>query len=156
MVSVANVSDKIEARFKDFRGQLQKAFDETDDLPDVFNRANLLDDIWSFGPRKCGTNILLNRSDFVHQNVWNVNAANVKTGTEQTDDVRANLEYPFVNGFQLATLTGPLCEEPMHGVCFVIEEWRLSGMEDTNVSVGSVAGRLSQERERRISWKCGF
>lgn len=156
LVSVANVSDKIEARFKDFRGQLQKAFDETDDLPDVFNRANLLDDIWSFGPRKCGTNILLNRSDFVHQNVWNVNAANVKTGTEQTDDVRANLEYPFVNGFQLATLTGPLCEEPMHGVCFVIEEWRLSGMEDTNVSVGSVAGRLSQERERRISWKCGF
>lgn len=29
----------------------------------------------------------------------------------------------IVSGFQLATLAGPLCEEPLMGVCFVIENW---------------------------------
>ena len=29
----------------------------------------------------------------------------------------------IVNGFQLATLSGPLCEEPMHGVCMVLQQW---------------------------------
>ena len=33
------------------------------------------------------------------------------------------LEYDnsIINGFQLATSAGPLCEEPLMGVCFVIE-----------------------------------
>lgn len=29
----------------------------------------------------------------------------------------------IISGFQLATLAGPLCEEPLMGVCFVIENW---------------------------------
>lgn len=29
----------------------------------------------------------------------------------------------FISGFQLATQSGPLCEEPMMGVCFTILEW---------------------------------
>ena len=28
----------------------------------------------------------------------------------------------IINGFQLATSAGPLCEEPLMGVCFVIED----------------------------------
>ena len=31
----------------------------------------------------------------------------------------------IVNGFQLATLAGPLCEEPMMGVCFVLKKWEI-------------------------------
>jgi len=27
-----------------------------------------------------------------------------------------------INGFQLATLAGPLCEEPLMGVCYILEE----------------------------------
>jgi len=32
-------------------------------------------------------------------------------------------ENSFMNGFQIATLAGPLCEEPMMGVCFIVEDW---------------------------------
>jgi len=31
----------------------------------------------------------------------------------------------IVNGFQLATLAGPLCEESMMGVCFVLKKWEI-------------------------------
>jgi len=34
-------------------------------------------------------------------------------------------ENSFMNGFQIATLAGPLCEEPMMGVCFVVEDWTI-------------------------------
>lgn len=34
-------------------------------------------------------------------------------------------ESGMVNGFQLATLAGPLCEEPMMGVCFVAKKWEI-------------------------------
>ena len=30
----------------------------------------------------------------------------------------------LVSGFQLATISGPMCEEPMMGVCFVVEDWQ--------------------------------
>jgi ribosome assembly protein 1 len=29
-------------------------------------------------------------------------------------------------GFDLATLRGPLCEEPMFGVCFIVEDFYIS------------------------------
>jgi len=32
-------------------------------------------------------------------------------------------ENSFINGFQIATVAGPLCEEPMTGVCFIVEDW---------------------------------
>lgn len=31
----------------------------------------------------------------------------------------------MINGFQLATFAGPLCEEPMMGVCFVVKKWEI-------------------------------
>lgn len=33
------------------------------------------------------------------------------------------MKNSIVSGFQLATLAGPLCEEPMRGVCFTISSW---------------------------------
>lgn len=38
-------------------------------------------------------------------------------------------ENSFVNGFQIATLAGPLCEEPMMGVCFVVEDWTIDNSQ---------------------------
>lgn len=29
----------------------------------------------------------------------------------------------IISGFQLATLSGPMCEEPLMGVCFSVERW---------------------------------
>jgi ribosome assembly protein 1 len=42
---------------------------------------------------------------------------------ELSDSVLFECDSSFVNGFQLATLAGPLCEEPMMGVGFVVQHW---------------------------------
>ena len=55
---------------------------------------------------------------------------------EQLLPETSNREYDnsIVNGFQLATSAGPLCEEPLMGVCFVIEniiiDYNCEGEED--------------------------
>jgi ribosome assembly protein 1 len=73
--------------------------------------------ILSVGPRRCGLNILLNRvSDYDRPTIWQ---------RLHGSDPRLEYDNGFVNGFQLATLTGPLCEEPIMGVCFTVEDWML-------------------------------
>ncbi|TMW41517.1 hypothetical protein DOY81_013404, partial [Sarcophaga bullata] len=37
-----------------------------------------------------------------------------------------------VNGFQITTSAGPLCEEPMQGVCFMVLEWSVDTSDDLN------------------------
>ena len=74
--------------------------------------------IWSVGPRRCGPNILLNRVPaYDRPSLWQ---------TLRGSDPRLEYDSSFVNGFQLATLAGPLCEEPMMGVCFIVEDWMLA------------------------------
>ena len=74
--------------------------------------------IWSLGPRRCGPNVLLNRvPSYDHPSIWN---------KFEGSDPRLEYDSSFVNGFQLATLAGPLCEEPMMGVCFEVEDWILT------------------------------
>lgn len=34
-----------------------------------------------------------------------------------------DFDNSIISGFQLATLSGPLCEEPLMGVCFSVERW---------------------------------
>jgi len=70
--------------------------------------SDTVDRIWSFGPRRCGPNILLNRIKGHCGTIW----------TEE-----GPYGGNFVNGFQLASLAGPLCEEPMMGVCFIVQKF---------------------------------
>jgi len=51
------------------------------------------------------------------------------------------LEYDssFINGFQLATVAGPLCDEPLMGVAFIVDEWEI----DKTISDSGVYGPLS-------------
>uniref|UniRef100_A0A8C5P1W0 Elongation factor-like GTPase 1 n=1 Tax=Jaculus jaculus TaxID=51337 RepID=A0A8C5P1W0_JACJA len=91
---------------------------------------NVVDQIWSFGPRKCGPNILVNRSEDFQNSVW--------TGPAGRDSKEASRFRDFgnsiVSGFQLATLSGPMCEEPLMGVCFVLEKWDLNMVEEQGAS----------------------
>ncbi|XP_050429115.1 elongation factor-like GTPase 1 isoform X2 [Adelges cooleyi] len=73
--------------------------------------------IWAFGPRKCGPNILLNKIPNYKRSVWNAK--------DNSDDLFTKYENSFINGFQIATVAGPLCEEPMMGICFVVEDWTI-------------------------------
>lgn len=106
---------------------------------------NTVDQIWSFGPRKCGPNILVNKSEDFHNSVW--------TGLDGKASKEASryrdLGNSIVSGFQLATLSGPMCEEPLMGVCFVLEKWDLSKFEEQTASnkQNQEPGDLVKERQ---------
>ncbi|XP_076012451.1 elongation factor-like GTPase 1 [Genypterus blacodes] len=86
---------------------------------------NAVERIWAFGPRRCGPNILLNSIDgYQRPSVWQC----LERGENTTEDggqasVLRDFDNSIVSGFQLATLSGPMCEEPLMGVCFSVEKW---------------------------------
>uniref|UniRef100_A0A8C2QFV1 Elongation factor-like 1 n=1 Tax=Cricetulus griseus TaxID=10029 RepID=A0A8C2QFV1_CRIGR len=91
---------------------------------------NTVDQIWSFGPRKCGPNILVSRSEDFQNSVWSGPA-----GKESKEASRfRDFGNSIVSGFQLATLSGPMCEEPLMGVCFVLEKWELNKCAEQGAS----------------------
>lgn len=140
---VTDLSERTKILLKEFREKLQSAFKECTEHLELFGRNDLIERIWSIGPKKCGTNLLINLTDYKHQNLWNSFGGSTKS-TKQNDgderDARSDLENSIVNGFQLATLAGPLCEEPMNGVCFFIEEWEIRTNDELSLSIGSIAG----------------
>ncbi|KAG8516396.1 Elongation factor-like GTPase 1 [Galemys pyrenaicus] len=90
--------------------------------------------IWSFGPRRCGPNILVGRCGGPQGSVW--------TGLAGGSwDVGNSL----VSGFQLATLSGPLCEEPLMGVCFVLEQCDLGPLAEPAAGEERDPGPCEQE-----------
>ncbi|EPY75052.1 elongation factor Tu GTP-binding domain-containing protein 1 isoform 6 [Camelus ferus] len=91
---------------------------------------NTVDRIWSFGPRKCGPNILVNKSEDFQNSVWTGPDGRASRDTSRYRD----LGNSIVSGFQLAALSGPMCEEPLMGVCFVLEKWDLSKSEEQTAS----------------------
>ena len=88
------------------------------------NPADLVDRIISFGPRYCGPNILVNNAgDFRIPSIWSdVTGNSLPLDKSATTDFSPSL----LTGFQLASLAGPLCEEPMMGVCFVLEQFTVT------------------------------
>ncbi|KAK2919595.1 hypothetical protein Q8A73_001799 [Channa argus] len=85
---------------------------------------NAVERIWAFGPRRYGPNILLNSVEgYQRPSVWQCLARGDHPA------VLRDFDNSIVSGFQLATLAGPMCEEPLLGVCFSVERWdiHLSG-----------------------------
>ncbi|KAM5170895.1 elongation factor-like GTPase 1 isoform 2-T3 [Mantella aurantiaca] len=107
--SNANVNDTTISRIIEFKGQLEQHLQGR-------RWRNAVDQIWSFGPRRYGPNILLNRIEtYEIPSVWQCLEKVSKQG------IYRNFDYSIVSGFQLATLAGPMCEEPLMGVCFIVE-----------------------------------
>ncbi|KAG0724152.1 Elongation factor-like GTPase 1 [Chionoecetes opilio] len=116
------------------KASLDKAFKEAGE-----EWKNAIQEIWSFGPDGRGPNILLNRvPTFPRHSVWE------KAAT--SDSPLALYDRSFVTGFQMATKAGPLCEEPMMGVCFVVEDWSLAP---------SSSAELSDEHSRAVNISSG-
>ncbi|XP_055544597.1 elongation factor-like GTPase 1 [Wyeomyia smithii] len=135
------LSSHLRESLSDLKKKLSKIF--ADSETEEFDTTTV-EKIWSFGPRKCGTNILLNHSPFQHCSVWN--AGTVSTVDEESD-LRAKYESSFINGFQLASLAGPLCDEPMQGVCFIVLEWVIDqpsqqDEQGSAISHGPLSGQI--------------
>ncbi len=103
----------------ELREKLWTALEEGDEF---FKGA--IDQIWSFGPRQNGPNILLNRIEgYDRLSIWSC----LDSGSNSVKLRR--LDHSIVSGFQLATLAGPMCEEPLMRVCFSVEKWDIEGEE---------------------------
>ena len=118
---ISSINEDTATALNAFKGKLNEAFESSGDAwaDGVINR------IWSFGPRRNATNILLNRTtNYVRPSIWNFAAS-----TEKNPDLGVwAYDSSVVSGFQIAAQTGPLCEEPMMGVCFVIERWEIDAL----------------------------
>lgn len=134
------------------KASLDKAFKEAGD-----EWKNAINEIWSFGPGGCGPNILLNRiPTYPRHSVWE------KSTT--LDSPLALYDTSFVTGFQMATKAGPLCEEPMMGVCFVVEDWSLAPSTSTepgeeqirtqNISSGQVISLSKDTLRKAFEQQC--
>ena len=91
-------------------------------FPDVVDR------IWSFGPRRTGTNVLVNNvPGFHHASIVWGHACGDRADApgDEEQDPRKDMEGFVVTGFQMASLAGPICEEPMTGVAFIVEDWAI-------------------------------
>ncbi|KAG5346252.1 EFL1 GTPase, partial [Acromyrmex charruanus] len=66
-----SMSDKKQKEAKVFKNELETAFLEAG------WKDNVMDKIWSFGPRKCGPNILLNETDYTQKKFWEQQNTNV-------------------------------------------------------------------------------
>ena len=78
---------------------------------------NAVNNIWSFGPKMVGPNILLNFSkDNLGISIW-------PTILNDNEPFSQSFYSNIIHGFQLATFQGPLCNEPLVGVCFIISNF---------------------------------
>jgi len=114
---LSGISEQIATELRQFRLRLTADFAAAAD--DVWS--NAVDRIWSFS--RNGTNILLNGVEgYDRPSLWSM-----LDGLDQScgGSVR-EYDSAVVSGFQIATQSGPLCEEPMMGVGFVIEQWVVS------------------------------
>lgn len=125
---------------KNLSGDTQKKIQHLkDELRELFKTAaepwhpDMVNNIWSFGPKYCGPNILFNRIEN-HETISPLDLDNNLSRSAENCTALDTLESSFLSGFQLATLAGPLCEEPLIGVAFVVEEWRVEQEVDTSVS----------------------
>lgn len=119
------------AKLDEFKETLRDALSKNEtDIP-----FTSVDQIWSLAPKKVPTNILLNCTDFRNGSPFSDSIQKCE------NDIRSKYDNSFINGFQLATQCGPICEEPMQGVCFIIEKWEIDDV-DTTSNYGPFSGQI--------------
>lgn len=124
------INQKTLDRIKEFKQKLEKSLQGR-------KWRNAVDQIWSFGPRKCGPNILLHNFGSYKRSVWQCLGNSVKEVGKYRD-----FDNSIVSGFQLATLSGPMCEEPLMGVCFTVEKWEINKAGDALSNSSQDSGEI--------------
>ncbi len=128
-------NEKMRIRILELKSTLETCFSSTDEG----DWMGVVNNIMSFGPRSIGSNILINKvNGYNRPSVWDTLTSNDQTIREYDNSV--------LNGFQLATLAGPLCDEPIHGVCYSLIEWNTINESCDNNS-GNGDGRNGDGRK---------
>ena len=120
------------------------------ELDIAFNSAgaqwtDAVDRIWSFGPKRSGPNLLINWVEsYDRLSVWSVLDENKPDSSGVCPREVWTNDSSIIAGFQMATQAGPLCEEPMHGVCFIIEQWKDFHPKSSHSSLSNDADSKTQ------------
>lgn len=135
------ITDQALSAIEELRSRLKKAFIEAEWPEETVNK------IWSLGPKYCGTNILLNSiPDYYHfDSCFADNRRDLALeGLTVSEELRTQYDNSFVSGFQLVTAAGPLCDEPLMGVCFIAQEWSIFCQEIdlSNDPFGPFSGQI--------------
>ena len=121
LLNIAPLAQTTLISLKELKSKLEEAFSEAGK-----KWRGCVERIWAFGPRRCGPNLLVNRiDDYPRVSLWSwLDVEGQGSGGQELAGLK-DLDHSVVSGFQLATLAGPICEEPMMGVCFLIEKWEM-------------------------------
>ncbi|KAK9695379.1 Cytoplasmic GTPase/eEF2-like protein (ribosomal biogenesis) [Basidiobolus ranarum] len=139
-----------ELSFAEFKEKLEHKFKKSGS--DIWE--GVVDKIWMFGPKRAGPNILVNNvpggKSWFNQASERKNTevrADEEDQLETTKNLVREFEESINTGFQLATFAGPLCSEPMVGMCFFLEEFIVEKNEDDDETtarskLGMVSGQI--------------
>ncbi|XP_046864219.1 elongation factor-like GTPase 1 isoform X2 [Xenia sp. Carnegie-2017] len=146
------IKESVLEKLKEFYKKLERAFEKAGN-----EWKSAMERIWAFGPRHVGPNILMNNiPDYQRHSIWK----DIVKQDGSPGSCYREYDNSVINGFQLATSAGPLCEEPLMGVCFVIENMTVDysmGFEvkdereqiikDVDCSMGSVEDIMLQSQK---------
>lgn len=136
-----------------FLEELQNIFDESakSDSSNIIDGNkhfwdNIVKKIWAFGMKRIGPNILVNNIPEYNRQQWCQPSDNtLKPNINDTHEVTVkDFDGSINSGFQIATNAGPLCAEPVMGVCYILEEFSLQISEDINDAfhIGTLSGQI--------------
>ncbi|KAH9997844.1 P-loop containing nucleoside triphosphate hydrolase protein [Russula vinacea] len=111
--------------------------------------AGIVDNIWALGPQKAGECLLIDsRKDQERQSLRRRldHVKETENSELQRDSVTKDFDGNVETGFQIATLHGPLCAEPMEGMAFFVERVDIDrggmGKEDEPNKISQITGSL--------------
>jgi len=136
-----------------FLSELQKLFDESSNNSESIIDGNkqfwkdIVTKIWSFGSKRIGPNILINNIPGYERIPWcsvNEKIEKDKNDYNQNKISIKDFEGSVNSGFQIATNSGPLCAEPMMGVCFILENFDVNIDQDNidSLSLSTLSGQI--------------
>ncbi|KRZ11887.1 Elongation factor Tu GTP-binding domain-containing protein 1, partial [Trichinella zimbabwensis] len=102
--------------------------------------SNIVQRLWAFGPRRAVVNLLLNDIDnYRRPNFFDIlldQHFDSRTGLRQYDQ-------SIVAGFHVCCRAGPICEEPIRGVAFLVKSWdSVDGVDSMESIFGPLSGQL--------------
>ncbi|KAH9065387.1 P-loop containing nucleoside triphosphate hydrolase protein [Lactarius vividus] len=106
--------------------------------------AGIVDNIWAMGPQAAGECLLIDSRKNQERQSLRKRLERVKeteTGDLQTDQTGRDFDGAIETGFQIATLHGPLCAEPVEGMAFFVERVEL---DEEGIEKETEQNRLSQ------------
>ncbi|OZJ03843.1 hypothetical protein BZG36_04304 [Bifiguratus adelaidae] len=147
---------------KALQAEFVKAEKDGDAPPGVFQ--DIVQKIWSLGPKRIGPNILVNRiPGYTRKPYFRATAlpmlddstSSVSSQIDEDDVLAiptvgetlsiADVDHAIQTGFQVATLRGPLCNEPVVGTAVLVEDVVMTPPSDENdfrSKIGIIQGQV--------------